>query len=841
MTTKTVTQCTTQCIPCDRCFPTDVILCVPNVLTAPHTCLPDPSDEDQITAYSYIEATLINAENIGVTCGAKSKRYTFEYDDAQLLDPNTDLMGSEISGVICKNCLTTWVEDFVGNDSYVYVNGSGSTIFVSNHGCEFDLSGIVFSTLANDQFLLAENAAGSGTVGLIKLNPSDETVISSLQRILFESGPGNLIWSIEANGDFLGDVTNSGNIVQPTPLKTIISSQFGNTSIPALYATYGVPRIFLAGEPSLQNMSIFVGYGASAGATNMHFFKTRGVSPSDATVPVISGDNVAGFSFFGSNGAAYNPCGKIVAGIDGTPGIGDMPGYLEFFCTPNASATPASVLKLRENKTSEFSGTVAAISATRGFISSDTSETSVPTKVTDYTGNARLYMSALGSTTDLGAFMSYGAGLTSGPTFQFFKTRAATPVPTTIVVSGDALGRLFFQGADGVDFRYGAAIIASVDGTPGISDMPGALDFQTSADGGSTLASALKLRQNKDTEITGNLIFNGALKSIQNLRAEALDADVIAISALANTLAYFASDQTGGSEIAIIANQADAFGSYIRLFKTRATSLNANTIVASADELGGAIFYGANGATYSPAAKILVTVDGTPGAGTDMPGAIDFQCSPDGSATPASVLKLRQSKDAEFAGRILVTSAVGKIIPGATSISLRNNADSADNLIITDAGLVTLRGGVSFNAAGSILLSTAVGKIIPGVTSISLRNNADGADNLLITDAGVITTRSTLNSGGDITMTGAGKKVTYSSTGGGGASAGTFVCNGAADVTVTTSAAAVGMVVSIGLNTVGGTVGAIPKVTTITAGASFTVAGTAGDTSTYNWYISIVS
>jgi len=45
------------------------------------------------------------------------------------------------------------------------------------------------------------------------------------------------------------------------------------------------------------------------------------------------------------------------------------------------------------------------------------------------------------------------------------------------------------------------------------------------------------------------------------------------------------------------------------------------------------------------------------------------------------------------------------------------------------------------------------------------------------------------------------------------------------------------MIVLISLNTVGGTVGAIPKVTTITAGTSFTVAGTASDTSTYNWAI----
>lgn len=37
------------------------------------------------------------------------------------------------------------------------------------------------------------------------------------------------------------------------------------------------------------------------------------------------------------------------------------------------------------------------------------------------------------------------------------------------------------------------------------------------------------------------------------------------------------------------------------------------------------------------------------------------------------------------------SSAVAKIIGGATSLSLRNNADNADNLIITDAGAASLR------------------------------------------------------------------------------------------------------------------------------------------------------
>jgi hypothetical protein len=66
---------------------------------------------------------------------------------------------------------------------------------------------------------------------------------------------------------------------------------------------------------------------------------------------------------------------------------------------------------------------------------------------------------------------------------------------------------------------------------------------------------------------------------------------------------------------------------------------------------------------------------------------------------------------------------------------------------------------------------------------------------------------------------------------------GTFVATGTAAVTVTNAAIDTTHVVIMSLAVVGGTVGALPTVQTITAGTSFTVAATALDTSTYNYKI----
>lgn len=133
------------------------------------------------------------------------------------------------------------------------------------------------------------------------------------------------------------------------------------------------------------------------------------------------------------------------------------------------------------------------------------------------------------------------------------------------------------------------------------------------------------------------------------------------------------------------------------------------------------------------------------------------------------------------AGDITISTAVSRLIPGATSFSHRNNANSADNLIITDAGLVTVRNGVTitagpFNvsAAGSVssVVSASTVLVLDNTLAAAnfrlvlqgnrggaarwgigydvsdqfvITNAALNAANILITDTGAITVRSTIS------------------------------------------------------------------------------------------------
>jgi hypothetical protein len=101
----------------------------------------------------------------------------------------------------------------------------------------------------------------------------------------------------------------------------------------------------------------------------------------------------------------------------------------------------------------------------------------------------------------LGVAAGVGAGIgsyrfsanTFGSDFRFAKSRSATIGVNEAVLSGDVLGSINFFGADGADYIPSAIIRASVDGDPGVADMPGRLTFATTADGASAVTERMRI------------------------------------------------------------------------------------------------------------------------------------------------------------------------------------------------------------------------------------------------------------------------------------------------------------------------------------------------------------
>jgi hypothetical protein len=82
---------------------------------------------------------------------------------------------------------------------------------------------------------------------------------------------------------------------------------------------------------------------------------------------------------------------------------------------------------------------------------------------------------------------------TGGPNFYFNKSRSSSLGANTIVQNADALGALYFAGANGSSYSIGASISAAVDGTPGANDMPGRIVLSTTADGAASPTERLRI------------------------------------------------------------------------------------------------------------------------------------------------------------------------------------------------------------------------------------------------------------------------------------------------------------------------------------------------------------
>jgi len=83
-------------------------------------------------------------------------------------------------------------------------------------------------------------------------------------------------------------------------------------------------------------------------ATNWsRFYRYRGTT--SAPTIVASGDTIKLDYYYGYDGANVQPAAALAVKVDGTPGVGDMPGRFEFYTTPDGSATLAERMRIRSD------------------------------------------------------------------------------------------------------------------------------------------------------------------------------------------------------------------------------------------------------------------------------------------------------------------------------------------------------------------------------------------------------------------------------------------------------------------------------------------------------------
>ena len=153
------------------------------------------------------------------------------------------------------------------------------------------------------------------------------------------------------------------------------------------------------------------------------------------------------------------------------------------------AAIDAVTVDMSDAGTAIFNHDVNATSAGSKFIFGHSSY--LNTGTSDY---PQIHYSNKGNTLLLAEWSATNA---SEPTLRFLKSASSTIGTNTLVADDENLGAISFNAADGTDlFSVAASIKAYVDGTPGAGDMPGRLEFATTADGADSPTTRMTIDSN---------------------------------------------------------------------------------------------------------------------------------------------------------------------------------------------------------------------------------------------------------------------------------------------------------------------------------------------------------
>lgn len=230
-----------------------------------------------------------------------------------------------------------------------------------------------------------------------------------------------------------------------------------NSAYATVAATTSVTPVLQVSGASISTTSV----GAFAWNTNPYYTFNKSLGAAGVYTAVTSGTTLGAIQFNGSDGSAFVGSASIFGFADATATSGVVPGRL-VFNTANSTGTITERMRI------DSSGRVlVGITTTRTFDSG--TSTVIP----------QVQQEGVDAATSSLSITRNSNSANAGGIF-FGKTRGTVNGSATSVASGDQLGLLSFEGADGTNLIEAAIIRAEVDGTPGTNSMPGRLVFSTS-------------------------------------------------------------------------------------------------------------------------------------------------------------------------------------------------------------------------------------------------------------------------------------------------------------------------------------------------------------------------
>lgn len=345
---------------------------------------------------------------------------------------------------------------------------------------------------------------------------------------------------------------------------------------------------------------------ASAADAVSQMLKSRGAAVGTRGI-VSNGDSLGQLVWAGDDGVAFIPAASIRGQVDGTPDVNDMPGRLLFFTTADGAASPTERMRITN------AGNVGIGTSSPGALLNVVANTATDAVRITQTGAGNAFMVEDSANPDATPFVvdaegrvvrgntsivnvrgvSHGFQIV-GSTFanaselflrfsadaspsgvEFAKTRSTTASGNAIVSSGDGIALFVFSADDGTQYTQAASMAVSVDGTPGVNDMPGRIVFSTTADGASTPTERMRI------DNQGNIGLGSTTFGTSATRTLSIGTGVAPTTGPADTIQIYSTDLSAGNTI-------------LSLF-TEGTPVNANTTAAAthriAVRINGTVYY----------------------------------------------------------------------------------------------------------------------------------------------------------------------------------------------------------------------------------------------------------
>jgi hypothetical protein len=502
------------------------------------------------------------------------------------------------------------------------------------------------------------NAAGSARFGYINHTGTGGDLY------LLNQEAGSLRFGTD-NGE-RARIDSSGRLLVGT--STALASAFGTVS----------PRLQIATTTS--GPVSFFSYANDAFAARLDLSKSRGTTVGTNTV-VADGDDLGDIYFNGADGTNFIPAALIRGEVDGTPGTNDMPGRLVFSTTANGASSPTERMRITSDGRL-LVGTSSSV-ALLGYDSGAQFAASTGT------------VSLIRNTTDNGATELVHA-----------KSRGTISAPT-IVSDGDGLSLQRFAGYDGAAYIEAARIVAAVDGTPGLNDMPGRLVFSTTADGASSTTERMRINSAGTTTLTSAASTAPFIANISTSEVARIDSSgrllvgtstVYGISGLANPDVQL-SKANQDSTLAVTAWKGDGltFNPTLQLMRSYNNTAGTHTAVPDGARLGSIRFAGSDGTGFSSGAEIVASADGQTWATGDCPGRLIFGTTADGASAPTERLRISSTGAFGLSGANYGTS--GQVLTS-------NGSGAAPTWQTPAASGATLSGNNAFTGANTFYNST---------------------------------------------------------------------------------------------------------------------------------------